>query len=246
MDYGEPIKLPATENSFVFNYTHGEKSYYDVIVYAVNEAGKSEGGSAWADVFPQLNGADRINVPKGSGSFKSNAYSLTYTYPEWDEETEQKKPVTVDISDRADWSISADNAAITWDSTERRIVVGNIPDGTYNAVVTAKESSTTYEKNVVITVGDGAKIVSAEQVSGGISVNLNLPQSFGKVTLCTAVYSAGGTLAAVSVKEISSSDLTGGKITVPISTNGKTAKIMLLQDAKGMYPLCKSVSVTLK
>ena len=246
VDYGEPIKLPATENSFVFNYTHGEKSYYDVSVYAVNEAGKSEGGSAWADVFPQLNGADRINVPKGSGSFKSNAYSLTYTYIERDEETEQENPVTVDISDHADWSMSADNAAITWDIAERRIVVGNIPDGVYNAVVTAKGSSTTYEKNVVITVGDGAKIVSAEQVSGGISVNLNLPQSFGKVTLCTAVYGAGGALAAVSVKEISSSDLTGGKITVPISTNGKTTKIMLLQDAKGMYPLCKSVSVTLK
>lgn len=30
VDYGEPIKLPATENSFVFNYTHGEKEQHNV------------------------------------------------------------------------------------------------------------------------------------------------------------------------------------------------------------------------
>mgnify|MGYP004612188447 CR=1 FL=1 len=244
-DDGEPIRFPADVTSFDIDYTSLQDSYCYVYVYAVNSVGKTC-KSIYVDFGTELMGESILAVPSGTDKFQSEPYRWVRTYY-WEDETGKPIAEEHDYSDRVDWNMTASDKAVTWDKDSRRIIAENLPDGTYDATVTACDEyrNTTYEKKVKIIVGNAVKINSAEQTSDGISVNLDLPESLG-VTMCIALYNEKGALSGVSLKEITAASLTDGKITVPVNGSGTSAKIMLLENTKNMRPMCGSKSISIK
>ena len=250
-DSDHTIVLPAEVTTLTLPCTVEERSknYSYIEVTAQNSV-----DSVWSYVYPGLStvieGDSILTAAKGHGTVQSTPYKLVGTY--WGEdESGNMVPKTEDISDSATWSLTSPNTAISWDAESRRIVIGaDLPDGIYEAVVCAKDKdhgAIVFEHKITIYAGETARLFSADVTGSGLSVSLQLPQSFGNALLCTATYDASGRLLTVVRQSVSPTAADGGSVSVSVAAqSAKTARVMLLQDAKSMRPLCPSLPVSLQ
>lgn len=241
----EPIVLPNTEKSILISRPDSDAD--DGGVYICVEAFNAAGSSYSTDYIycdSTLEGADSITLT----STRSENYSAPYklTSQRYMGEDESGEPIfgDSDLSDYAEWNMQSDSNKIIWDSANHRIVIDkSLGEGIYSATVTANYYGSYYEKNVEIVIGNAVRIDSAEFVSGGVSVELSIPQELGEKYLCLALYNQHGHLTESAIGKVSFESITDGKVFVPINTAGAVSgKAMLLDNIRALRPLCKSNS----
>lgn len=179
---------PSANNEHTFYNVPQNNDYYHFWLRAINAVGPGYAKSVSYTTLG-MSGNKTLSVPVGYADTDAGEYTIThsYSYGEVLPEEEDPEPAVIeeDWFDEFDWSIkSADDAAITWDNTERKIkIASGLAPGEYKAVLQATnkmsntpnwmEFSLHYDFNFTLIVCDVPAIATESLPAGLVDVVYN-------------------------------------------------------------------------
>lgn len=134
------------ETSFWLNRSRAEENGYLKFKEEVFNSAGSSSNSVYLYADGTLEGLSDISLPQNRSAAFNTPYRLTmpgYSGEDGDGNVIEERYIT----DNTYWSITADSEKITWDDTNKYLVVGkDLVGGIYNAFISARYQNYTYEK----------------------------------------------------------------------------------------------------